>query len=111
MTARHPPTDFEAHPFHVPASAVHLVPSEVTTIAQLRELVGFDQLVAEHPDHELFVIVFKTVPDCPFAAVVRVRKDVVHIQGRGLPIEVDPATRVVVVYPPNKVPIGDGRVG
>ncbi len=110
MSARDP-IEYCSQPFTVPPEAVHIIPPDVTTKGALRDLVGFDDLVLENPDHELFIVVYKLVPDAPFAVVMRIRKDVVHIQGRGLPLEVDLDSRIVVVYPPGRVPLGDGRVG
>jgi hypothetical protein len=89
--------------------SVVLIPPEVNTVGLVRECTRLDELQREHPDHELFVIAFKTLPGNPFAIVMRIRKDVMHIQERW-PLEVDPETRVVIVYAKNQVPVGDGRV-
>jgi hypothetical protein len=94
----------------VPPGAIVMLPPEINTIGLLRECMLLEQREAENPDHEVFIVVSRRVPDTPCAIVMRIRKDVAHIQGRW-PLEVDRETRVAVIYPPNQVPIGDGRVG
>lgn len=81
----------------VPPEAIVLLPPEADTRRKVLEHVGFEALQAEHPALELFVIAWKHLPENPFAVVFGLPKDVVHIQGRGLPLYVDPRTRFVVV--------------
>ncbi len=97
-------------PLEVPLDAVVPLPPEVATIRQLRNFMGIEAMQRDHPEHELFIVAFRTLPDNPFAILMRIRKDVVHIQDRW-PLPVDRETRVVVVYPPGQVPLGEGRVG
>jgi hypothetical protein len=89
--------------------AVVCIPPEINTIGLLREYMRIDELQAEQPAHDLFIVAYKTHPDNPFAVLMRLPREL-HIQGRW-PVEVDYDSRVVVVYPPNQVPLGDGRVG
>lgn len=86
-----------------PPNAVVLIPPDITTIGMLRDLVRFEQLQAEHLDYELFIVVFKNcerkAPGGPFAIVMRIRKDVAHIQDRW-PALVSYSTRVVTLEEP-----------
>jgi hypothetical protein len=93
----------------VPSDAIVMLPPDINTIGLLRECMLLEERQAENPDHEIFIVVSKKEPEAPFAFLMRIRKDVAHIQDRW-PIEVDRETRVVVLYAPNQVPIGDGRV-
>ena len=49
-----------------PSDVVPL-PPEVNTIGLLREYLQLDQLQAASPDHELFIVAYKTLPENPFA--------------------------------------------
>lgn len=86
---------------------VVLLPHEAATLGQVREAIGLDRLAAENPDHEVFALAWK-FPGNPVAVAFRVRKDVVHIQGVGLPIWVDPDSRLAVITPVAQLPRGSG---
>lgn len=73
------------------------LPPGVSTRKALFEHIGFDELAAQHPDHELFVVVWKTLPGNPFAVVFRALKSV--IAERGWPLEICPKKRWAVVVP------------
>lgn len=89
---------------HIPPGSITLLPAGVNTRSRLAELLRFDELRAAHPGLELFVLVCRTVEPA-FAVVMGLPMDVVHIQGRGWPLEIDPVKRLVVLYPPGKVPL------
>jgi hypothetical protein len=93
-----------------PGSVV-LLPPEVATIGAVREHMRLAELQREHPEHELFVLAFKKIPDNPFAVVVRIRKDVLHIQDRDsfARFALDFETRVTVIHAAGKLPIDEGR--
>lgn len=85
----------------VPREAIVPLPAGVATIRELRDYMCIEEQQALHPDHELFIVAFK-VPGNPFAFLLRLRKDVAHIQDRW-PLLIDYETRVaVVVVSPEK---------
>lgn len=81
----------------VPPEAIFLLPAEAKSRRAVMEHIGFADIQALNPDHECFVVAFKILPGNPFAVVFRVRKDVVHIQGRGWHPYVDAESRWCVV--------------
>ena len=85
----------------VPLEAIALLPPEADTRRKVFEYLGFEALQAAHPALDLFVVAWKTDPTNPFAVVFGLPKDVVHIQGKGLPLIVDPRTRWAVVRSPD----------
>lgn len=81
----------------VPSEAIVPIPPELRTRMSLMEALAIDELREAYPDHEFFVVVWKTFPDNPFAVVFRVAK--ARIAERGWPIQIDPEKRWCVVIP------------
>lgn len=77
--------------------AVILLPPEVDTRRKVFDFIAFEERQARQPHLELFVMAWKVDPGNPFALVLGLPKDVVHIQGAGLPIYIDPHTRWCVI--------------
>lgn len=74
------------------AQDVVLVPSAVRSPVALREFIGFDELSAAHPHHELVVYWNRVDLKATFAAVFRIHKSV--IREKGWPVFIDIDTRV-----------------
>ncbi len=81
----------------VPPEAIVPIPPGLRTRTALMEALAIDELREAYPNHEFFVVVWKTLPDNPFAVVFRVTK--ARIAERGWPIQIDPEKRWCVVVP------------
>jgi hypothetical protein len=65
--------------------AVVCIPPEINTIGLLREYMRIDELQAEHPAHDLFIVAYKTHPDNPFAVLMRLPKELRTSRDAGPP--------------------------
>jgi hypothetical protein len=83
----------------ISAEAIVPLSRECRSAAAVRAAVNFDGLVAANPMHEIFIMWFRHVPDAPFAVPMRISK--ARVAKDGLPLIVDPETRVCEV---NRVP-------
>jgi hypothetical protein len=81
----------------VPPEGIVPIPPGLRTRTALMEALAIDELREAYPDHEFFVVVWKTLPANPFAVVFRVAK--ARIAERGWPIQIDPEKRWCVVVP------------
>lgn len=77
-----------------PAAVVPLPPG-ITSRSALFEYLGFEELRAKHPDHELFVYASRQLPGNPFAIIFRMHYE--SVAAKGWPDWVCPVKRWVVV--------------
>lgn len=79
-------------------SDVHMLPTNVRSAASVRNYVGFDELAAKHPGHELFIIWNTQVPGSPFAVVMRIPK--AKVSTVGWPLIIDQESRILEMRAP-----------
>lgn len=82
----------------VAAESIVPIPEGLRSRKALMDALAIDELREAYPDHEFFVVVWKSIPDNPFAVVFRAPKDRVRESDWWAgSVKIDPEKRWVVV--------------